>query len=54
MKPEPRPPIYTEFRTPPVQADGGASPTGADLDQIADLLDNPQPAAAPSFDWVRL
>jgi hypothetical protein len=35
-----------------VQADGGASGTGADLDQIADLLDDPQPAPAPGRDWI--
>ena len=35
-----------------VQADGGASGTGADLDQIADLLDDPEPAAAPGRDWI--
>jgi hypothetical protein len=35
-----------------VQADGGASGTGADLDQIADLLDDPQPAAAPGRDRI--
>lgn len=35
-----------------VQADGDASGTGADLDQIADLLDDPQPAAAPGRDRI--
>jgi hypothetical protein len=35
-----------------VQADGGASGTGADLDQITGLLDNPRPTAAPGRDRI--
>src|SRR5450432_1208460 len=36
-----------------VQADGGAGPAGAELDEVADLVDHPEPLTAESAERRR-